>query len=143
MTPAPTTPIATDLLCIACQYNLRTRTLHDRCPECGLAIADTLAHRQRHAQAIENPRLLRAACYFFALPSLACPVYVAALSTLVFFEPSSPRFIFIAEVLLRDLAQLVFNFSLLVGVLLFLNAVSNLIVSPARRSAVTMLTITY
>jgi predicted amidophosphoribosyltransferase len=31
--------ITTDTLCIHCQYNLRTRTSADRCPECGTPIA--------------------------------------------------------------------------------------------------------
>src|SRR5690242_11816731 len=48
--------IETDLLCIGCQYNLRTRRAADRCPECGLAVAESEKHHKEHAGAIVAPR---------------------------------------------------------------------------------------
>ncbi len=44
MQPAET--IAEDLLCIRCEYNLRTLSEEGRCPECGLLVADTLKIRR-------------------------------------------------------------------------------------------------
>ena len=49
-------PIDDDIHCIDCHYNLRTRTAADRCPECGLAVAQTLEHLKANARAIADPR---------------------------------------------------------------------------------------
>src|SRR4051812_2857525 len=123
MTTDPTTPITTDLLCVGCQYNLRTRTASDACPECGLPIAQTLTHRKEHAGAVVDARLLRIACYCIAVPSLLCPLFMAGMFVLSRFEKMAPRGVVVAEILLRDLGQIVFVATLIVGVFLFLNAV--------------------
>lgn len=40
---APPASIAVDLLCLRCRYNLRSISEAAACPECGLAVADTLS----------------------------------------------------------------------------------------------------
>jgi hypothetical protein len=136
-------PIATDLLCIACQYNLRTRSTADVCPECGLPVAQTVDHRQKHAGAVRNVQRLRVACWWLAIPSLLCPVYVAGLLTLLHFQRPGMRPPTAAEILARDAGQLALVATLLVGVLCFLSAVGTQVVSAARRSTATMLAISF
>lgn len=41
--PPPDRIISGDVLCIGCGYNLRTKAVADRCPECGRDVADSLA----------------------------------------------------------------------------------------------------
>ena len=141
--PVAAAPISTDLLCIACQYNLRTRTATDLCPECGLPVAQTIAHRRQHASAITHPRLFRLACYCLAIPSLVCWLYALLYWVLDHFVTRAPGPMVLAQYLLRDLAQIAFMVTLLVATLFFLNSLSTRVVSAAGRTLVTVLVIAY
>jgi hypothetical protein len=139
----PPQPLASDFLCIACQYNLRTRTPNDRCPECGLPVAQTIAHRRRHAHVIQDPRLFRLACYCLAIPSLACWVYILFYWVLEPFAARAPGAVILTQYLLRELGQLAFLLALLTGTLFFLYSVSTQVVSAAHRTAATVLATAY
>ena len=67
-----------------CHYNLRTRSTDERCPECGLPIAETLAHLRQSAGLIADERALNAGARLLgwtslaAAPSLACAAAISA-----------------------------------------------------------------
>ena len=44
-----TEQVATDQPCLSCGYNLRTLAVSGVCPECGLAVSETLEHALAHA----------------------------------------------------------------------------------------------
>jgi hypothetical protein len=48
-----------DVPCAQCGYNLRMRTPEDFCPECGLAVKDSVAHYERAARLFREPARFR------------------------------------------------------------------------------------
>lgn len=65
-TPAPDpATITTDLLCFGCRYNLRMQPVDGACPECGLAVAQTvyLRGQERRAFVMDGLPWWVRACY--------------------------------------------------------------------------------
>ena len=53
--PPMDAPLAVDLLCSHCHYNLRTRLPSQSCPECNTPISVSLVHRYQWSQLLHNP----------------------------------------------------------------------------------------
>lgn len=140
--PIPSPPLAADLLCIHCQYNLRTRSPQDRCPECGAPVAQSLAHYRAYAGAIREPAALRLAAWCFAVPSLLAIVAYLLLALLRLATRSSPSGT-ILDLFFQYVLHVVFIAALLLGVILLGASVSRLIAPPAIRVLLALLAIAY
>ncbi|HEY4328148.1 MAG TPA: hypothetical protein VGN88_00320, partial [Phycisphaerae bacterium] len=146
ITPPPIqgVPITTDLLCMGCQYNLRTRTLRDRCPECGLPISDTAQHYKTNQGAIRSPAGLRVAFYFLGVPAVLGFFLTGLICYLNWrHDLAGGNWEPVAIVLLQVLGQFAFVTTLLIGVYLFLGSVSSQIIPMAARSLVGICTTIY
>ena len=130
----PPLPIDHDLLCIGCRYNLRTKTAADRCPECGLEVAKTLAHLRENAGAIADFRAFRVAAGIFAGISIAA---VPLLALRAFTESPwggrmiGPQFRFV-NVLAGDIFHIAFLALLIAGVWLVSTGISQRVVGALR-----------
>ena len=139
----PTQPIEEDLFCTGCQYNLRTRTPSDRCPECGLPIARTLEHYQTHRGAIARSGYLRAAAWIFAAVSFLSIVPLAVIYTLIFFTPSGSPWVIFLHAVTQVISHGCFAIAVAAGVYLGAASVSKLVLSPGIRSALALACFSY
>jgi len=137
---AQATPLSQDFFCIHCQYNLRTRTPADRCPECGAPVSDSISHHRDHAEAIVHPRLLQAAAVLFGAAMLLCVVTFVLVYGLRFFGPTAlnPRGM-IREDLLISMAQLIFVGGIVSGIFCAGAALGNMVIRPTVRPVAALL----
>ena len=142
--PPSSDAIRDDLLCIKCQYNLRTRTPADRCPECGTPVSESVAHYKEHARAVVQPVMIRVAAWCLAIPSLlALFSFVATSLFRLYVQRSSDARLVLADAAVRQLVHAVYAMFLFAGVSILCSSVSALIVRPFTRLAVVVLTATY
>ncbi len=124
--------------CIHCQYNLRTLYPDSRCPECGNAVADSLKHYQTHAGALEQPGVLRAGAFCFAvLCFLALPVHLGFGALERTALPPQMRS------LLQILTHLAFVALLSLGTLLINSALGRTVLHSAIRGLLSMVAVGY
>ena len=84
----PLAPIAEDLFCIRCHYNLKTRTCADLCPECALPVAQSEAHHRDHRWEVVLPGQLAGAAYILAAGMLGGVLCFAGVYGLKMFSDS-------------------------------------------------------
>src|SRR5438270_443638 len=63
--PPPELPIAWDIPCLRCRYNLRTRLPSELCPQCGLPASVSLEAYEETARITWTPMTVAAALVLF------------------------------------------------------------------------------
>lgn len=139
----PPLPINDDLLCMHCRYNLRTRSAADRCPECGLAIARTLAHLRESAGILIDRRAFCSGSLLFSGLCIAGAVLYAgeALLDSPLSRQLGPEWFTTINPLVVNLAYLLFLAATVAGLALVSAGVSARIISAGARSFMFIITI--
>lgn len=133
--------IATDILCVKCHYNLRTRPRDGVCPECGQPIPASVKHHLMYAGAILEPATLRLAAYCFAAPALLSLVVCVGLYLFRLYEHTGT--LTQTDLILEYLAHVLFLAALLLGVFLLGGSVTRIVADPAKRMTLSLLVAVY
>jgi len=141
----PPLPISGDLFCMQCHYNLRTRSTADRCPECGLPIAETLAHLRQSAGLIADERALNAGARLLGWTSLAAaPLYAYQALIESPLAGSFPPAAFLGlHLAVQSLEHAMFLGALIIGVMLISASFSTRIISAGARSFLLLVSMLY